>query len=768
MGKKLHRIFCLILILLLMSGQLAAQEFIIEDIRVQGLQRITPGTVFNYLPMKVGDIFDDSASAEAIRALYKTGLFNDIRLERDGDILVLLIEERPTIGNITLSGNESVKSDDLLDGLRQIGFAEGRVFDRSQLDKLQQELKRQYFSLGKYDIKIDSAVDPLENNRVAVSINVSEGVSAKIRQIRIIGNQSFSQKKLLKNFQLTPPSFLSFFTKSDQYSREKLSADLETLRSFYLDRGYANFNLESTQVSITPDKKDIYITINLIEGKLFAISEVQLAGDTILPLQTLFASIEIEKGELFSVAKMIKSSDAIKNQLSEEGYAFANVNPVPDIDTANKTAKITFFIDSGQRTYVRRINFIGNTKTLDEVLRREMRLHEGSWVSTSKVERGRIRLQRLGFFEDVNVETIAVPGSTDQVDINYTVTERASGNLGAGIGFSQTAGLVFNTSINQNNFLGSGKRISLDFNNSEINRRFGLGYTNPYYTIDGISRSLNGFYRQTDSLEANITAFDSTIQGGSVSFGIPVTEFNTFRTTLAYENTTIDTTSSVADTVRAFVFENGNKYDVLRWINGFSYDSRNRAILPDAGILHRIEAEVALPSFNNSLQFYKISYRTQWFVSLYADYILSLKGGASFGQSYANSSSKELPFFENFYAGGPRSVRGYEENTLGPLDNFSRPLGGNFRLLGGAEVILPVPFFKDIKSVRFTGFFDAGNVYNTESQQGVDLGLLRYSVGFGAIWVSPFGVISVSIAEPFGEQLGDSLQRFQFNFGASF
>ena len=419
---------------------LAAQEFIIEDIRVEGLQRLTPGTVFNYLPLEVGDTFSSEVSSEAVSALFKTGFFDDVQLKRDGNVLVIVLKERAAIGSIEISGNKDIKTEDLLDGLNQIGFAEGRVFDQSQLDGLERELRRQYFSAGKYALNINSEVTPLSNNRVAVSIEISEGKAARIKQINIVGNQSYREDDLLDEFELSKPGLLSFFTKDDQYSRQKLSGDLETLRSFYLDRGYVNFSIDSTQVSITPDKKDIYITINITEGGQYMVSGVKLAGEFILPEQQLYNLVSIAKGSLFSRKQVTDSSERMTDRLGSSGYAFANVNSIPDINEDDNTVEVTFFVDPGKRVYVRRINFSGNTRTRDEVLRREMRQHEGGWISTPKVERGKIRLQRLGFFEEVNVETPAIAGSADQVDVNYTVTEKPFGNFLAGLGFSPEPG----------------------------------------------------------------------------------------------------------------------------------------------------------------------------------------------------------------------------------------------------------------------------------------------------------------------------------------
>jgi len=766
MRFKVHKILYVLILSLSLIAQLqAAQEFVIQDIRVEGLERITPGTVFNYLPMKVGDTFDDSRSSEAVRALFKTGFFEDITLERDGNVLILIFKERPSIGSISMSGNEDIKTDDLLENLKQFGFAEGRVFVQSQLDQVELELQRQYYSFGKYGVKIDSTVTNLDNNRVGISIDVSEGLAAKIKKINIVGNNVYKEKKLLKQFKLSAPTLLSFFTKNDQYSKQKLSGDLEALRSVYLDDGYLNFNIESTQVSITPDKKDIYITINISEGEQYTVTEIKLAGDFILPKESLFEFISISSNEYFSRKKVTDSSKKLTERLGEEGYSFANVNAIPDINKEEKTVALTFFVDSGKRVYVRRINFTGNSKTKDEVLRREMRQQEGAWISTTQVERGKQRLQRTGFFKDVNVETPAVAGTTDQVDVMYSVEEAPGGTLSAGLGFSQGQGLIFNTSISQANFFGSGNRVQFAFNNSNVNTNYSLGYLNPYYTLSGISRGFSAFYRVRNAQDANLAVFDTKEFGGSVSFGLPVTENNTLSTAFEYTNTEIDLETNSSSQIRDFINANGEAYDLLKITAGFRYDTRNKMVLADKGILQSIATTVSIPSFGNSLEFYKINYKAQWFKNIYKDYILTLGADLGYGDSYGDTSA--LPFFENFYAGGPKTVRGYEDNTLGPRDSADRPLGGDTKIVGNAEVILPVPFLSDFKkSVRVTGFIDAGNVYGPN--EDVSLDELRYSTGVGAIWISPFGAVSISYAVPFGDESTDKIQNFQFTFGTSF
>jgi len=778
--NNINKILCFLILFLTMTGGIAAtNEFVIEDIRVEGLQRLTAGTIFNYLPLEVGDTFNEQKSLEAVRALFKTGLFEDVRLERDGNVLVVIIKERPAIGSLDISGNKDIKTEDIMKNLEPIGFAVGRVFDQSQLDTLEKELRRVYFSQGKYGIKITSSVTPLGNNRVAVAVHLVEGKAAKIKQINIVGNKSFRERKLLKLFELKTTNLLSIFNKSDQYSRQKLSGDLEKLRSFYLDHGYVNFNIDSTQVSITPDKKDIYITINMTEGDQYIVTGVKLAGELVVPEKDLFYLITVRKGTLFSRKEVTDSSTRISDRLGDDGYAFANVNSIPDINNDAKTVSITFFVDPGKRVYVRRINFSGNSRTRDEVLRREMRQQENAWIATPKVDRGKTRLERLGYFKEVNVETPAVPGSSDQVDVNYTVEEKPFGNFTAGLGYSQTQGLIVQTSISQDNFLGSGKRMAFSFNNSDVNRVFSVGYLNPYYTVDGISRGINMSYQETNGLDANITAFNSRVFGGGFSFGIPISESNSLFSSINYENTKLSENGYYAQEVLNFINKNGSNYDVIRASLGFAYDSRNRAIFPDEGMLQQVVGEIAIPAFGNSLAFYKLSYRTQYFKPLFGDFALAIKGDIGYAKAYDGTS--DLPFFENYYAGGPRSVRGFKENTLGPRDNYDNPLGGNIKLITGAEIQFPIPFVEAARdSVRLQAFVDAGNVYN-DSKPGnkFDIGTLRYSVGVGAIWMSPFGMVSVSYSKPFNVKQsyidefgfirkGDEVQEFQFNFGSQF
>jgi len=750
-------------IALLLCGRAAAFEpFVVQDIRVEGLQRISAGTVFNYLPIKLGQTVDTEDSIAAVSALFSTGFFNDVRLERDGDVLVVFVKERAAISSIEIEGNEDLDTEELLDGLKQIGLAEGRVFDRSLLEKVEQELQRQYFSRGKYAVKIKTTVTPLERNRVGILIDISEGQAARIKQINIIGNNTFSDEDLLHEFSLTTPTFLSAITKSDQYSKQSLSADLETLRTYYLDRGYLKFHINSTQVSITPDKKDIYITINIAEGEQYRIRIVKLSGDLVVPAEEIFPLIDINPGDVFSRKQVTESVDKISSLLGNQGYAFANVNTVPDMDDDKNEVSLGFFVDPGKRVYVRRINVSGNISTRDEVLRREMRQMEGGWYSAEKVERSRTRLDRLGYFEDVNVETPTVPGTTDQLDVNYSVTETSSGSISAGVGFSQSSGVLFNASVQQDNFLGSGKRVSFTFDNSSVNTVYSFAYVNPFWTIDGISRGFGAFYRETDANQANLTNYSTDTRGADVNFGIPVNEYDTVRFSTGYQGLDLKSTTVSASEVTDFVDQHGDSFNSAVLTGSWRHDTRNKILFADTGGMQGISLETTVPG--SGLEYYKLDYEQQRFLPLTRELTLGLKGHLGYGDGYGDYD--QLPFFENFFAGGVRSVRGFEDNTLGPLDSDGDPIGGAFLVVFNAEVYFPVPFADDAKGVRLSTFLDVGNVY--EDYSNFDAAELRYSVGLAGLWLSPLGPISVSIGIPLNDKSGDKVQNFQFTVGTFF
>jgi outer membrane protein insertion porin family len=755
-------------LLVLLTSLLAArvwgiEPFVVKDIRVEGLQRISAGTVFNYLPIQVGDTLDARLARQAIRTLYKTGFFKDVSLRRDGDVLVIAVVESPAIADISITGNRSIDEKKLMEALERIGLARGRVFNRSLLDKVEQELQRQYFALGKYGVKLRTTLTPLERNRVSIAIQIVEGRVAKIRQINIIGNHTFNDRQLLRLFRLSRSNWLSFYTKDDQYSKQELSADLESLRSFYLDRGYINFAINSTQVSITPDKRDVYITINITEGDKYTVKEVRVAGDEVVPHPELHKLIKLEAGDTFSRQAVTETATAMGERLGEEGYAFANINAAPEIDESQRQVSLTFMVDAGRRVYVRRINFTGNSRTRDEVLRREMRQMEGTILSTKKVNLSRTRLDRLGYFEEVNVETPAVPGTADQVDINFQVTERPSGNLLAGIGYSQSQGIVLNASISQDNFLGSGKRVSFTVNNSQVNTVYSFSYTNPYYTINGVSRGFGLFYREVDAGEANIARYVTDAYGGNVRYGIPISEFDTLRVGLEPEHIKVDVTSSTPLEYQEFLDEFGDEFNVLKLTGGWGHDTRNRALLPDRGVLRSLSGEIAVPG--GDLQYYKVSFQNLWLQPLTRALTLSLNGFVAYGSGYGDTT--QLPFFENYYAGGIRSVRGYKDNTLGPRSvTTDDPLGGDLKVVGNLELYFPPPFLRDQKGLRIGVFLDGGNVYGVD--QDFDVGELRYSAGFSTQWLSPLGPLEFVLAKALNAKDEDETQLFQFSIGTTF
>ncbi len=758
--------------LLLPAARLAADEFRISDIRLDGLQRISAGTVFNYLPVKIGDTVAEDVTPQLIRALYQTGFFQDVRVEREGTVLVIFVQERPSIASIEITGNSEIKTEDLKRALKDIGLADGRVFDRSVLDRIEQELRRQYFALGKYGVEITSTVSPLERNRVAVKINIVEGLTARIKQINIIGNKAFTEKELAEQLQLGPTRWYSFYSKNDRYSKQKLAGDLEKLRSFYLDRGYIKFDIKSTQVSISPDKKDMYVTVVVEEGEVYTISDLKLAGDLVMPADEIFPMIRMSRDDPFSRKATTESSERISKLLGNNGYAFANVNTIPEIDDANHKVVVTFFVDPGKRVYVRRVNIKGNTKTRDEVLRREMRQMESSWFSTEAVKRSRERLQRLGYFEEVNIETPAVAGSADEMDVNVKVQEKQSGALMAGIGFSQSQGILFNTSITQNNVFGTGKRVVFAFDNSQANRNYRLAYDNPYYTVDGISRGFDLGYRKTNYGDLDVADYLTDVATAGVTFGIPITDTSRVGLGLAYQYTDFSAGDSLISKV--FEEENGSKFNdfnlTLTWTN----DTRDTSVFPTRGALQTFNALVTIPG--SDLEYYRLTYRHRRYFPLAKDFVLMANGDVGYGAGYGNTSA--MPFWNNFYAGGPRTVRGWVENTLGPRERGANddPVGGNMRLVGNLELFAPPPIGGDFqKSLRIGAFFDIGNVWYTKSEStdivspiGISLSDLRYSAGVSATWLSPVGVIAVSLAYPINPKGGDDTQFFQFSLGQLF
>ncbi len=736
----------------------AIDPFVIKDIRVEGIQRTEAGTVFSYLPVKVGDTLDDERAAQAIRALFATGFFRDVSLERDGDVLVVVVQERPSIAQIDFSGLNEFNKEQILAGLRQVGLAEGRIFDRGLLDRAEQELKRLYLSRGYYAASSSTTVTPLERNRVSLNFNIEEGRIAKIRQINIVGAKVFRESVLLDQFVLRTPGMMTWFSKHDQYSRQKLSADLESLRSYYLNRGYLEFTIDSTQVSITPDKQDIYITIGITEGQRYTVSDIKVAGEPLIPEAEVRALIRMKPGEVFSRERLTESTKLISDRLGNDGYAFANVNAVPDLDKDKQQASFTFFIDPGRRVYVRRVNVTGNNRTRDEVVRREMRQLEGAWFSAERVTQSKQRVDRLGYFTEVNVETPAVTGVTDQVDVNVSVVEKPTGLILFGAGFGSDEGLVLSGSIAQQNIFGTGKHVSLGLNTSSINTTYSLSYTDPYFTVDGISQGFDIYYRVVSPTDANLARYETKTAGAALRLGVPVTEIDTIQYGLGAENVDIVTFSDspqfYRDYVNTFGPSNSNLFLTAGWVR----DGRDSLIYPTKGTMQRASAELGLPV--GDLEYYKLTYQYQRYFPLSRRLTLMLNGDLGHGDGYNNLP---LPFFKNFFTGGVNSVRGYESFTIGPRDSSGQPRGGSVKMVGNAELFFPFPGLENDRSVRLGTFLDAGMV-----DDKFGLSKTRFSTGLSLLWISPLGPLKISAAKAMRAQPGDEKEAFQFTIGGVF
>ena len=749
-------------VLLAFAMSVAAQTFtpfVIKDIRLEGLQRTEPGTVFSYLPVKVGDTMTQETARKSIQALFATGFFKDVRLEEDKGVLVVIVQERPAIAQIDFSGVKEFSTKTLKKVLSEQGMAEGRIFDRAVLDKAQLELKRQYLSKGYYGAVIQTTVTPLERNRVAINISVTEGAVAKIRSINIVGAHAFSKERLLGLFVLRTPGWLTWYTKHDQYSRERLAGDLETLRSYYLDRGYLDFNIDSTQVSITPDKRDIYITVNITEGEKYTVSDIKLAGQTLVPKPELRKLIKIKPGDVFSRAKLTETTKAITDRLGNDGYAFANANAVPQIDKAKRTVSFTILIDPGRRVYVRRILISGNTKTRDEVVRREMRQLEAAYYDASKIKLSRRRIDRTGYFADVSVDTHPVEGSADQVDVGFDVKEKPTGSLMLGAGFSSVDKIILSASITQPNVFGSGKYLSLQINSGSVNKTYSLSYVNPYYTVDGISQGFDVYKRDVDASTLSVGAYQTKSVGGGIKYGFPLSETDAINLGLNAESVNLSIFANSPFVYTDFVSKFGNKYTYGSGTLGWSHDTRDSVIFPTSGLLTRTSLELG----GGDLEYYKLNFSEQWFKPLSRIYTLRLTGSLGYA---GGIGAKPLPFFKNYYAGGPDTVRGYRVYSLGPRDPLGNSLGGNRLVVGSAELLFPMPGAANDKSLRLGAFIDGGQVYGEGER--VLLSTLRYSAGVALNWSSPFGPLRLSLGIPLNKKPGDSVQRLQFTFGYGF
>ena len=740
----------------------AFQAFEIKDIRVEGIQRTEAGTVFSYLPVKVGDTLTEEKAAQAVKALFGTGFFKDVRLEIDGQVLVVVIEERPAIASLQFTGLKAFKPEDLRKGLREVGLAESRIFDRALVERAEQELKRQYLSQGHYAVDVTTTVTPLERNRVGINFAVTEGEIAKIKQINLIGAAAFTEADLLDLFVLRTPGWLTWYTKNDQYSKQKLTGDLETLRSFYLDRGYIDFNIDSTQVAITPDKQDIYITINVTEGEKFSVSGVKLAGELLLPEEELRKLVKIKPGEVFSREKINETTKAISERLGNEGYAFANVNAAPEFDKAKREVAFTLFIDPGRRVYVRRINVVGNTRTRDAVIRREMRQMESSWYDGDKINKSRTRVDRLGFFDEVTLETPAIPSATDQVDIELKVKEKPTGNIMLGAGFSSSDKFVLSSSVQQQNLFGSGKHVGVQVSTSKANKAYGLSHTDPYYTIDGVGFGFDAYVRNTNTASLAIGAFAADSLGGGVRASVPVGEDDQIHVGLSVDKTKLTLGAFSPRRYVDFVSRHGADNNTLLLSSAWAKDSRDSAIYPMSGVFQRLTFEFGGPG--STVPFYKAGYQYQIFNPIGRKSSLMLNADFGWGDGL---SGKELPFFRNYFAGGIGSVRGFESSTLGPRDSVNQDvLGGRSKFVGNVEIFTPVPGVGMDKSLRISAFLDGGNVWGYSTK--FSLGDLRYSTGIALMWNSPMGPLKFSFAKPLNRRVDDKIQSLQFQMGSAF
>lgn len=749
-----------------------ADEFVVTDIEVEGLQRVSAGSVFSAFPVDIGESLDELELAEAIRTLFRTGLFTDVEASRDDGVLILNVRERPAISSIEIEGNKAIETDMLTDALNSAGLQEGQVFRRATLERLELEILRSYVGQGRYNARVKATAEDLPRNRVAVRLDINEGDVAAIEHINIIGNDDFSDEQLLDLFELQTSGLWASLTNSDKYARERLSGDLETLRSFYLDRGYLDFSVESSQVSISPDKRKVFIALAVNEGPQYTVSEVNLRGELIIEEEEFRKLIKIEEGDIFSRGQVTNTSELLSRRLGTEGYTFANVNAVPETGP-NNTASITFFIEPGKRAYVRRINFEGNVSTRDEVLRQEMTQMEGGVASTDRIEFSKTRLERLGYFQTVDVQTVPVPGTDDMVDVNYSVVEQPTGSLSASVGFSQVSGVILGANISENNFFGSGKRVSIGANFSDSIKSANFSYTNPYYTVDGVSRGFSLFARETDFEEQDISSFLLDEYGGRLTFGYPIDNITRLNFGVGYTLSKIKAGSFTSLEILDFIENEGDSFNNYFLTGSWRRSTLNRGVLPSDGYSLSLSADVAVPG--SDLTYYKLNHRAEIYQPLNDNqtWVLRARGDLGFGGGY--SGRDVMPFYEHFFAGGYGSVRGFRANSLGPLatnspNDFSDPdpFGGSILTEGSLELIFPTPFAGDTRSMRTAFFLDGGQVFDSDRGFDPDVGEVRFSVGIGFQWITAVGPLAFSLAQPLNDKSGDDTQIFQFSLGQSF
>ena len=777
------------------------EEWVVNDIRITGLQRVSAGSVFNVMPIAVGDNVDVYDLQTTAKTIFKTGQFDDIQLGREGNTLIISLVERPSIASIELDGNKALKTEDLLRGLDDAGLSQGQVFKRSIVNSLALEIQRQYVSQGRYGAKVDVTTEDELRNRVSLNIEIDEGEVAEINNINIIGNQSFPDEELVKGFELKTGGWLSFFTNDNRYSREKLKGDIESLESFYKNRGYVEFNLESSQVSVSADKSQVFITLNISEGTTYEVDKVKIVGDLPIDEEVLRSLILIKSGEGFNQYLITETEEIFKNILGNEGYSFAEVRGVPDVNEESGSVDLTFYVDAQQRTYVRRIIFKGNKRTHDVVLRREMRQMEGAWASNNLIENSKLRLERLGYFKEVESETIPVPGVNDQIDVEFSVEEEFSGSIGGSLGYG-AYGMVLGLNYNENNAFGTGRAIGIGINDSTWQRSYSFSYGEPYFNIDGVSRGYSAYFRESDYGQFNIASYTSDSFGAGIQFGLPISDIERFGLNFNYDNTSIDTGSTPASQILAFTQSEGTNFEVFKTQLIWSKVTLNRGLFPTAGQSQSLALQVAIPG--SSLTYTKATYRHKYFKPILGGrFVLGFRGELGLLEAYGDT--KVAPFFEHYYSGGISSVRGFKQNTLGPraipsqyyldsegnqivgedgnpvLNPYSyyrddRSIGGAYLVEGGFDFIFKLPFIDDQRSMRSSFFVDIGNVFSKDcgtDQSNIncselDFGQLRYSYGVGVTWITQLGPMSLALAAPSNEGPLDETETFQFEIGTQF
>lgn len=782
-------------VLLTLAAQLAqaVDPWVVRNFQVEGAQRIAEGTIYNYLPINIGDTLTDQRVQEAIRAIYATGFFRDVEFRRTGDTLIIAVLERPSIEEFTIEGNKEIETEQLEESMRVVGLTRGKVFDQSVLEEVRQALTEQYYSRGRYAVKVETPVEEIGDNRVRVGINIEEGQRAKIRQINLVGNSSFEDDEILDDFELSTGNWLSFMRNDDRYAKEALEGDLETLRSFYMDRGHADFRYDSVQVAISPDKRDIFITINLTEGDLYSIADVKLAGDLVVTEEELRPYVYPQPGQTFSQQVLARSERDMTLRLGQDGYAFAEVQAIPELDSETKEATITFFVNPQSRVYVRRINFNGADNVNDEVFRREMRQLEGSYLSNLLVERSQIRIQRLPYIESVDFETNLVPGTGDMVDIDFNIVEGLPGQFGGGLGYSETYGASLNGNFVHSNFMGTGNRVGLELSGGEFAKVYNLNFTDPYRNIDGLSRTLSLSYRDIKQFTSATSDFSTQTATLGSNWSYPITEYQYFQFGLSYSKAELLTSQFSSQQANQWVVNNGESFSIpggqffgtavqtFDLALGWSFDSRNRVIFPTRGT--RLSANLSASIPGSEVEFYVASLNFTKFFPIRGPWMFRINSELAFGDAYGETTTA-LPPFRNFYGGGPGTVRGFKESWLGPRDSLSNPYGGNLLIANQFELIIPTPE-KFATSARVALFYDVGNVYSTGGVDffdrlgdpvvyDFDYDRLKHSVGIGVEWLSPMGLLRFSYALPLNPDdetdrfYGDRTEEFQFTVGNAF